>query len=146
MPQQTDESVGWPDKPRAIAIVVLACIAGGLVWSFHHLEIPAFIGTLVLGCVAGFLAGGLVGVYLYPSLTMMFMFVGLFEGLARGWSSFGVIGAILGGTVGMVIAMIVCMLPLILVTFIMVLCGVDPFVNADSASESPISDKPDASN
>jgi hypothetical protein len=145
MLQQTDETLGWPDKPRAIALIILVCIAGFLVWSFHQFHLPAFIATFVICCIAGYLAGGLVGVPLVSSLTTMFMFAGLFEGLVRGWSTFGLLGAVLYGTIGAVAAVVVCMLLLMLVTFVIVLRGDDPFVNTESTSEHPIPEKPDAS-
>ena len=64
------ETLGWPGLPRAIALMVLFGISGGIVWSFHHTDATTFILALVLGCCFGILAGSFVEVRILPSLGM----------------------------------------------------------------------------
>jgi hypothetical protein len=89
-----------PDLPRAVALLVLAGLSAFVVWSFHAAEWPGFLAALVIGGVLGFLAGGLVGVHLPPTLATMLVFGGLFEGVYWGWQCGGWAGAVLGGPVG----------------------------------------------
>ena len=56
---------------------------------------------------------------------------GLFEGAYHGWQYYGWIGAVIGGLVGVVgggVALLLAML----MSFVQVMCGIDPFVNADT--------------
>src|SRR5262249_4790229 len=87
---------------RALVLAGLACISGFTVWSFHHADWPGFLATVALGGFLGVLAGGLVGVPLFPALAALTAFGGLFEGTWRGWSLYGWVGAALGAPVGLV--------------------------------------------
>lgn len=135
MMQQPIEKLGWPYLPRAIALLVLAGISGFVVWSFHNANLPAFIATLIFGIFFSFLAGGLVGVHMIPSLGAMTTFCGILEGIVQGWSRYGFIGAIAGGFFGAVVAPIVLMLPFMLIHFVLAVCGIDPFASLDSPAE-----------
>ena len=117
-------------------MLLAAPASGGIVWSFHNSDGPTFIASLIIGGFLGFLAGGLVGVHLFPSLGTMAAFGGLFEGVFQGWTNFGWGGAIAGGLIGIVAGSIIAGLPVMLIHFVMIICGIDPFVNPDSSEET----------
>lgn len=135
MTGEPTEKLGLPDLPRAISLVVLACISGFTVWSFHHASWPGFIAALVIGGFLGFMAGGLVGVHLFPTLAAMVTFGAIFEGVVQGWSRYGLIGAVLGGFAGLVAGSIVATLPILLIHLVLGACGIDPFINPNSSHE-----------
>jgi hypothetical protein len=130
--QQQSEQCALPNLPKTIALIVLFGLSGGLVWSFHNTEWPAFIAALVIGGFVGVVAGGLVGVHIPPSLGMMAVFGGIFEGIFQGWSRYGYVGAILGAFVGIVAVCVIVMLPIMLTHFVMIVCGIDPLAHLDS--------------
>jgi hypothetical protein len=130
--------------PRIIALVVLAGISGFIVWSFHTVDWPAFLGALVIGGLLGFLAGGLVGVHLAPTVAAMLGFGGLFEGVYQGWRCWGWAGAVLGGPVGVFGGYLVVWLVLLLLHLVLILCGIDPFENPDSSEEKQGGSSPEA--
>lgn len=112
--------------------MVLFGLSSGIVWSFHNTDETTFIAALVIGCFFGFLAGGLVGVPIIPSLGMMAVCGGIIEGIVQGWSRYGFVGAFLGGLIGIIAACIVVILPVMLTHFIMIACGKDPLAHLDS--------------
>ena len=117
---------------RPVALVILTAISGIIVWSFHNFEWPGFLFYLVVGFFLGSVAGGLVGVPLISTWAAMGMTGGLFEGVYQGWQSFGWIGAVLGGLVGVIGGIVVAMLLAMVMSFVLVMRGIDPFVNADT--------------
>ncbi len=135
MTEQPIEKPGWPGLPRAIALIVLLGLSGGIVWSYHNTDGTTFIAALVSGCFFGFLAGGLVGVPIIPSLGMMAIFGGILEGIVQGWSRYGFIGAVLGGVIGIVAVCVIAMLPMMLIHFVMIICGKDPLANMKTPEE-----------
>jgi hypothetical protein len=128
MTEQPIEKLGWPGLPKAIALLVLFGLSGGIVWSFHNTEGTTFIAALVFGCFFGFLAGGLVGVPMIPSLGMMAVYGGILEGIVQGWTHYGYVGAFLGALFGIVAGFIVMLLPTMLTHFVMIVCGKDPLM------------------
>jgi ribose/xylose/arabinose/galactoside ABC-type transport system permease subunit len=130
------EPIGFlPYLPRAIALAVLAAISGFIVWSFHTVDWPAYLAALVIGGFLGLMVGGLVGVHLLPSLMAMLTFGGVFEGIYLGWSSYGWGGAILGGLIGLAAGPSVVLVPMMLIHFVLLLCGIDPMANLDRSQE-----------
>ena len=117
---------------KPVALMILTAISWIVVWSFHNFEWSGFLLYLVVGFFLGSVAGGLVGVPLISSWAVMGMAGGLFEGAYQGWQSFGWIGAILGGMVGVTGGIVVAMLLEMVMSFVLVMCGIDPFVNADT--------------
>jgi hypothetical protein len=117
---------------RPAAPVILTAFSGIVVWSFHNFGWPGFVAYLLVGFLAGSVTGGLVGVPLNFSWAVMGMAGGLFEGAYRGWQHDGWIGAVLGGLVGAGGGIVVALLLSMLLSFVLVLCGIDPFVNADT--------------
>ena len=117
---------------RPVALVILTAISGIVVWSFHHFEWPGFLVYLLVGFFVGSIAGGLVGVPLISSWAVMGMTGGLFEGAYQGWQDYGWIGAVLGGLIGVGGGIVVVLLLAMVMSFVLVLCGIDPFVNADT--------------
>jgi|SRR5579884_2182196 len=83
----------------------------------------------------GFIAGGLVGVGLLPSLMTLAVMCGLIEGIYQGWQRYGSLGAAIGGLIGAIIAVVVVMLPVMVTHFVMVLRGIDPLVDAGGKEE-----------
>jgi len=132
MTDQKPETYRLLELFRPVAPVVLTAFSGIVVWSFHNFGWTGFLEYLVIAFFAGSIAGGLVGVPLISSWAVMGMTGGLFEGAYQGWEHYGWIGAILGGLVGVVGGIVVAALLAMLMTFILVLCGVDPFVNANT--------------
>lgn len=123
------EKLRWPGLPRAFVLMVLFGLSGGIVWSFHNTDGTMFIAALVFGCFFGFLAGGIVGVHLFPSLGMMAVCGGIMEGVVHGWSHYGFLGAVFGGLIGIVAACVILMLPLMLTHFALIVCGIDPLAH-----------------
>ena len=117
---------------RPAALVYLAATSGIVVWSFHSFEWPGFVAYLIVGFFVGSIAGGLVGVPLISSWAVMGMTGGLVEGVYQGWQSFGWIGAVLGGLIGVGSGIVVTILLAMLMSFVLVMCGIDPFVNAEA--------------
>lgn len=132
MTDQKPETYRLLELFRPVAPVILTAFSGIVVWSFHNFEWPGFLLYLLVGFVAGSIAGGLVGVPLISSWAVMGMTGGLFEGAYQGWQHFGWIGAILGGLIGVGGGIVVALLLAMVLSFILVLCGIDPFVNADT--------------
>lgn len=137
MTEQPPEKLGWPDLPRAIALMVLAGISGFVVWSFHNEDWPVFAAAVVVSGFFGCLAGGLVGVHIFPSLATMTTFCGIVEGICQGWTYYRWGGAILGGFIGIIAASIVVMLPIMLIHLAFILRGLDPFARPDGQEQSP---------
>ena len=127
---------GLRDLPRRIALLVLAGVSGAVVWSFHAADWFGFLATLALGGTVGFLAGGLVGVHLPPTLTAMLAFGGLFEGAYQGWCRGGWAGAVLGGPTGVLGGIFVVLLSFMLLHLALVLCGVDPLAHLDRPKDT----------
>ena len=117
---------------RPAALLILIAISGIVVWSFHNFESPGFLVYLLVGFFVGSVAGGLVGVPLISSWAVMGVAGGLFEGAYQGWQSFGWIGAVVGGLIGVVGGIVVALLLAMFMSFVLVMCGIDPFVNADT--------------
>ncbi len=117
---------------RPVALVILIAISGIVVWSYHNFEWSGFLTYLVVGFFVGSITGGLVGVPLISSWAVMGMTGGLFEGVYRGWQYYGWIGAVPGGMIGVVCGIVVAMLLSMCMSFILVMCGIDPFVNAET--------------
>jgi hypothetical protein len=117
---------------RPVAPAILTAISGIVVWSFHNFGWPGFVAYLLIGFFVGSIAGGLVGVPLISSWAVMGTTGGLFAGAYQGWQYGGGIGAVLGGLVGVVGGIGVAFLLSMLMSFVLVLCGIDPFVNADT--------------
>ena len=120
---------------KPIALLILMAISGIVVWSFHNFEWPGFMVYFFVGFLVGSIAGGLVGVPLISSWAVMGMTGGLFEGAYQGWQSFGWIGVVLGGLFGAGSGVVVTMLLAMIMSFVLILCGIDPFVNADAEEE-----------
>jgi hypothetical protein len=135
MTEQPTEQSGSLNIPKIISLAVLACTSGFMVWSYHFTDLPVFIATIVVGCIFGFLAGGLVGVRLVPTFGMMLFFSGFFEGTIRGWLYIGWLGAVLGAPIGIVLGLFLVWLPLMLVHLVLILSGVDPFVDHGMSGE-----------
>ena len=121
--------------PRGIALLLLAIISAFIVWSFHTVDWPAYLAALVIGGFIELMVGGLVGVHLLPSLMAMLTFGSLFEGIYLGWSSHGLGGAILGGLIGLAAGPSVVLVPMMLVHFVLLLCGIDPLANLEPSKE-----------
>jgi hypothetical protein len=115
---------------RPAALVVLTAFSGVVVWSFHNFGWPGFVAYLLVGFVAGSVTGGLVGVPLPPTWAVMAA-GSLFEGAYQGWQHYGWVGAVLGGLVGVVGGIVVALLLTMLMSLVLVMCGSNPFVNAD---------------
>lgn len=130
MTDQKPETYRLLELFRPVALVVLTAISGIVVWSFHNFELPGFLVYLLVGIFVGSIAGGLVGVPLISSWAVMGMTGGVFEGAYQGWEFYGWIGAILGGLVGVGGGIVVALLMSMLMSFVVVLCGIGPFVNA----------------
>jgi hypothetical protein len=116
---------------RPAAPVVLAAFSGIVVWSFHNFGWPGFLAYLLVGFVAGSVTGGLVGVPLTPTWAVMAAAGGLFEGAYQGWLHYGWVGAALGGVVGVAGGLVIALLLTMLMSLVLVLWGINPFVNAD---------------
>jgi hypothetical protein len=138
MAGQPSETLGFPDPVKAVVLLMLAGISGFVVWSFHNADWPSAVAAFVIGGFVGLMAGGLVGVHLLPTLMALMAFGGLFEGMFQGWSSYGWAGAILGGIIGFVAGHIVVLLSMMLVHFVLIVCGIDPFANLDSSEAKKI--------
>ena len=132
MTDQKPETYRLLELFRPAALVYLAATSGIVVWSFHNFEWPGFVVYLLVGFFIGSIAGGLVGVPLISTWAVMGMTSGLFEGAYQGWQSFGWIGAVLGGLIGVGGGIVVAALLAMLMSFVMLVCGIDPFVNADT--------------
>ena len=117
---------------RPVAFVVLTAFSGIVVWSFHNFEWPGFVAYLLVGFFVGSIAGELVGVPPISPWAVMGLTGGLFEGAYQGWQSFGWIGAVLGGLIGVGGGIVVALLLSMVMSFALVVCGIDPFVNADT--------------
>jgi hypothetical protein len=118
--------------PKGIALLVLAGISAFIVWSFHTVDWPLAVAALLISGFMGLMVGGLVGVHLLPTLMALTAFAGLFEGIFQGRAAFGWIGAIVGGMIGLVAGPIVTLLPVMLIHFVLLVCGIDPLANMDS--------------
>ena len=117
---------------KPVAPAILTAFSGIVVWSFHNFGWPGFLAYLVIGFFAGSIAGGLVGVPLISSWAVMGVTGGLFEGAYQGWQHYGWIGAVLGGLIGVGSGIVLTILLAMLMSFVLVLCGIDPFVNTDT--------------
>lgn len=124
---------------RPAAPVVPAAFGGAVVWAFHNLGWPGFVAYLLVAFVAGSVAGGLVGVPLPPTWAVMGVAGGQFEGAYQGWQHYGWAGAVLGGVVGVVGGLVATLLLTMLMSLALVVCGINPFVNADER-QGPNSD------
>lgn len=113
---------------RPVAPVILTAFSGIVVWSFHNFEWPGFLLYLLVG----FVAGGLVGVPLISSWAVMGVTDGLFEGAYQGWQLHGWPGAVLGGLLGVACGIVATVVLAMLMSLVLVACGIDPFVNADT--------------
>jgi hypothetical protein len=134
MTDQESNSYPLLHPGRAIALLMLMTIAGILVWSFHNLTWFGLLPYVVVGIVSAGIVGGLVGVPLVPTWAMLCAMTGLLEGGVQGWLRYGWIGSVLGGIIGAVVGMIVTCLLSMIMSFVLVICGFDPFVNADAGS------------
>jgi hypothetical protein len=117
---------------KPVALLVLIAISGIVVWSFHNFEWLGFVAYLLVGFFVGSIAGGLVGAPLISTWAVMGVTGGLFEGAYQGWQFHGWIGAVLGGLIGVGGGIVVALLLSVLMSFVLVMCGIDPFVNADT--------------
>jgi len=135
MTEQPTEKPGLPDLPKGIALVVLAGISAFIVWLFNNADWPACVASLIIGGFFGFLAGGLVGVHLFPTLGAMVAFGVIGEGIMLGHSFYGWVGAILGALLGVVGAIAAVTLPLMLIHLILIICGIDPFTTHDRVED-----------
>ena len=132
MTDQQPETYRLLELFRPAAPVILTAFSGIVVWSFHNFGWSGFLLYLVVAFLAGSIAGGLVGVPLISSWAVMGMTGGLFEGAYQGWQHYGWGGAVLGGLIGVVGGIFVAALLVMLMSLVLVLCGIDPFVNADT--------------
>ena len=138
MTDQKPETYRLLELFRPAAPVILTAFSGIVVWSFHNFGWPGFVAYLLVGFVAGSVTGGLVGVPLISTWAVMGMTGGLFEGVYQGWQHYGWVGSVLGGLVGVVGGIVVALLPTMLMSFVLVMCGIDPFVNADSGKDQKV--------
>lgn len=132
MTDQKPETYRLLELFRPVAPVVLTAFSGIIVWSFHNFEWPGFLAYLLIGYVAGSVTGGLVSVPAISTWAVMGVTGGLFEGVYQGWQHFGWVGAVLGGLIGVGGGIIVALMLSMLMSFVLVLCGIDPFVNAET--------------
>ncbi len=135
MTDQKPETYRLLELFRPAALVILMAISGIVVWSFHNFGWAGFLAYLLVGFVVGSVTGGLVGVPLISTWAVMGTTGGLYEGVYQGWQHYGWVGAVLGGLVGVVGGIVVAQLPTMLMSFVLVLCGIDPFVNAGTQDE-----------
>ena len=136
MTDQQPETYRLLELFKPVALVILTAISGIVVWSFHNFEWSGFLMYLVVGFFLGSVAGGLVGVPLISTWGVMGMTGGLFEGAYQGWQSNGWIGAVLGGLIGIVGGIVVAFVLSMVMSFVLVMNGIDPFVNAETGGRT----------
>ncbi len=115
---------------KPVAVLILSAISGIAVWSFHNHTWPGFLAYLVVGFVLGSISGGLFDVPLISTWAVMGTTGGLFEGVYQGWQYYGWIGAVPGGLIGIICGIVIAILLSMFMCFVMVMNGIDPFVNA----------------
>lgn len=88
-----------------------------------------FLASLLVGSYFGCLAGGLVGVHIFPTLATMSA-IGIFvEGIILGNSNSGWGGAIFGGLIGIVVAFCLVAVPMMLILVMLIFGGMYPFTS-----------------
>ena len=116
-----DSDKGRPgvlDYLKPIALVVIIGVSGCFVWAVHSGDVFLIGIAAIVGGSLGLFAGLLAGVTLPETMMTIGAFTGLFEGIVRGFATYGVVGAIVGGPLGLlagVIASIPLMMLLLLV-------------------------------
>ena len=121
---------------KPIVLLVLIATSGLVVWSYYHFEWPGFLVYLIVAFFAGSIAGGLVRVPLISTWGVMGTTGGLFAGVSQGWQYGGWIGIVPGGLIGIFCGLVVAMLLSMCLSFVLVMFGIDPFVNADEEGET----------
>lgn len=100
---------------RPFVLLLLFAISGAVVRAGNAFGWPAAMAVGAVGGFAGLLAGGLVGVSVVQTFSVMVVFVCALEGIAWGALHHGWPGAILAGLAGIVVGHIVGSLPLALI-------------------------------
>lgn len=121
---------------KPVVLLVLIATSGMVVWSFYHFEWPGFLLYLIVAFFAGSMVGAIVRVPLISTWGVMGTAGGLFAGVTQGWQYHGWIGAIAGGVIGVFGGLVSAMLLSMCLSFVLVMCGIDPFVNAGAEGET----------
>lgn len=117
---------------KPVVLPVLIGTSGLVVWSYYQFEWPGFLLYLFVAFLAGSMAGAMVRVPLISTWAVMGTSGGLFAGGYQGWQYGGWIGMVAGALIGIVSGLVVAMLLSMCLSIILVICGIDPFVNADT--------------
>ena len=105
---------------RPAALVVIALASGCTVWAVHYGDVFLICAAIILGGSLGLFVSLVAGVSIPDTMLTMGAITGLFEGIVRGFSYYGVIGAIVGGLLGLVAGMIASIPVMVLI--LMILC------------------------
>lgn len=116
---------------KPLVLVLLIAISGLVTWSYYQFDRTGFQVYFMVAFLTGSLAGILVRVPLISTWAVMGLSGGLFTGLIQGWQYAGWIGVVPGGLIGGFCGLIAAMLLSMGLSFILVLCGIDPFVNGE---------------
>jgi hypothetical protein len=87
---------------KPLALVVIAGVSGGFVWSVHTGDIILICLTFFFGGSVGLFTGLVVGVTLAETILTIGGLTGLFSGIVWGFAAYGWIGVVLGGPLGLV--------------------------------------------
>lgn len=120
------------DPFKLVVLLVLIATSGLVVWSYYQSLWPEFLVYLIVAFLVGSMAGTLVRVPLISTWAVMGTTSGLFGGISKGWQRVGWIGILPGGLIGTFCGLVVAMLLSLCLSFVLVMCGIDPFVNAEA--------------
>ena len=109
------------DYLRPIALLVIALASGSIVWAIHSGDVFLISVAGIFGGSMGLFAGLVAGVSIPDTMLTIGAFTGLFEGLVRGFATYGVVGAIVGGPLGLVAGMIASVPLMMLILFVLCL-------------------------
>ncbi len=107
-----------PLRPSALVVIALVC--GCSVWAFHYGDVFLICAAIILGGSLGLFVSLVAGVSIPDTMLTIGAITGLFEGIVRGFSYYGLVGAIVGGLLGLVAGMIASVPVMVLI--LMILC------------------------
>lgn len=87
---------------KPFALVVIAGVSGGIVWSVHTGDIFLMCLTFIGGGSVGLVSGLVAGVTLAETVLTMGGLTGFFGGIVWGFAAYGWVGVVLGGPLGLV--------------------------------------------